>query len=120
MTMNQAAGSDYPPIYPDRTTPSHAYPHPSGPGPGYGSFNINEGLLTQGELDQLKRELVSGLKDEVRAAAKQMMTTYLCSPHNGVVGGAGLGMAHTSVMPAPQAVPQLMSELYQTHLYTQL
>jgi hypothetical protein len=142
------------------------------------------GLLSRSELQQLKQELVTELKEEIRVATKHMMAVCINSslaasasssstsmPNGGLVNrgggvergglergvGGGIedsgrgagnygnvsltgshgvgGMSHalqpshpshphhfTTGMqtPAPQAVPHLPSDLYQTHLYTQL
>ena len=113
-----------------------SYPYPPGPGPGTGQSggyrsSPSHGLLSRSELEQLKKELVSELKNEVRAATRQLMAACVYGGHNGVVGGGGGGGgggrgvdavvgSHLGEMPAPQTVPQLRSELYHTHLYTQL
>lgn len=109
-----------------------SYPYPPGPGPGTGQSggyrsSPSHGLLSRSELEQLKKELVSELKNEVRAATRQLMAACVYGGHNGVVGGGGGGRgvdavvgSHLGEMPAPQTVPQLRSELYHTHLYTQL
>ena len=74
----------------------------------------------------MKKELISELKSEVRSATRQLMAACVYGGHNGVVRGggrgvdAGVGSHHSGEMPAPQTVPQLRSDLYHTHLYTQL
>lgn len=101
----------------DRNSFHSSYPQPPGLSLGHGSSVplSGQGLLSPEELEQLKRELVAELKDEVRMAAKQMMASCLC---NGMIGGGVY--AGGGVLPVPQAVPQLTSDLYHTHLYTQL
>lgn len=70
-----------------------------------GSETIREGSLSQGDLESLKREIISSLRMEIRDVARE---AYLSSPpmYNG-----GL---------SSDMLPNLNSELYHTHLYTQL
>ncbi|XP_070196707.1 transient-receptor-potential-like protein [Littorina saxatilis] len=107
-----------------------AYPYQPGPGPDQGAAfesSPSHGLLSRSELDQLRKELVTELKDEIRTATRHMMAVCMYSGHNGVSGGGHSGRGvegraghQGGTMPAPQAVPQLQSDLYHTHLYTQL
>ena len=134
-TFHHQASSQSVPSFSDLPYPP-SYPYPPGPGPGTGQSggyrcSPSHGLLSRSEVEQLKKELVSELKNEVRAATRQLLAACVYGGHNGIVGGgggvagggrgvdAGVG-SHLGEMPAPQTVPQLRSELYHTHLYTQL
>ena len=103
-----------------------SYPYPPGPGPGFGhglgaSPSSRESLLSRYDLDQLKKDLIAELREEVRTTTKHVMAACLYGGANGLVGGGrGMEGSYSGMMPEPQAVPQLSSELYHTHLYTQL
>ncbi|KAL8573436.1 hypothetical protein ACOMHN_032451 [Nucella lapillus] len=120
------------------------YPYIPGPGPGGSGSSSpayhhrHQGLLSRSEVEMLKKELVSELREEVRIMTKQILSACLPRAGNGmVVGGRGGGGGggggggernhphphphpHSGMVPEPQAVPQLHSELYHTHLFTQL
>ena len=64
-------------------------------------------FLSQGEIETLKREIVSGLRTEMRELAREMMQMNAQN-------------ARGSPVNAPNLLPPINSELYHTHLYTQL
>ena len=69
--------------------------------------SISGNFLSQGEIDTLKREIVTGLRSEMRELAREMMQVTAQN-------------ARGSPVNAPNLLPPINSELYHTHLYTQL
>ncbi|KAL8597092.1 hypothetical protein ACOMHN_008165 [Nucella lapillus] len=90
--------------------PSYPYPPGSGPGDAGSPPSSSPGLLSRWEVQQLRKELVNELREEIRAVARQAMATCLYSNTNGVAARDR----------DREPVPQLPSELYHTRLYTQL
>ena len=104
-----------------RSTSGHGPPPPapgwgesgdvpvSQPGSGTGNF------LTQSELECLKREIVSSLRGELKDLAREISV-------GGAPGGSSGGPTRGSPATAAHhpSLPPLNSELYHTHLYTQL
>ncbi len=64
-------------------------------------------FLSQGEIDTLKREIVTSLRTEMRELAREMVHMNPQNPRGSPVN-------------APNLLPPINSELYHTHLYTQL
>lgn len=64
-------------------------------------------FLSQSELETLKREIVTSLRNEMRELAREMSS-------------ANQQTARGSPVNPPTLLPPINSELYHTHLYTQL
>ena len=62
----------------------------------------------QGDLEHIKREIIQGLRMEVRELAREINAQQSSGP-----SGRGLNIDPSSIVPPT-------SDLYQTHLYTQL
>lgn len=85
---------------------THPGNHP-GNHPGSHLDEYHSGMSTTMEMEALRRDIVSSLRAEIRELAREMAT------------GSGQNPRGSPVNP-PGLVPPLSSELYQTHLYTQL
>lgn len=77
--------------------------------PTYGGGGMYPGT-SQNDLDYLKRDIIMGLRSEIREIAREMSRQQTEAP----AGGRGLSLDPSTL------VPPMNSELYQTHLYTQL
>ncbi len=96
------SGPEAPPSYhppPPKVPPNSV--SPTMPHSTSGNF------LSQGEIETLKREIVTGLRSELRELAREMSNT---NNQN----------ARGSPVNPPSLLPPINSELYHTHLYTQL
>ena len=67
----------------------------------------SSGILSYNEMETLKREIVAGIRAEMRELAREMANLNLQN-------------ARGSPVNPPQLLPPINSELYHTHLYTQL
>ena len=68
-------------------------------------------FLSPLEMETLKREIVSGLRVEMRELVREMAGTAGVAPH---------GNPRGSPVNPPALLPPMSGELYHTHLYTQL
>ena len=84
-----------------------SYPMP-GPGGGGVGGGGQGSVLSASDIDILKQEIVGSLRQEIRELAREMVVT--------------LHRQGSPVNPNPGLIPppQPPSDLYQTHLYTQL
>lgn len=64
------------------------------------------GLLSPEEMDQLRLQVINGVREELRQLAREL---HLQHCHQG-----------PPPFPAPARAPSLPPDLYQTHLFTQL
>lgn len=72
------------------------------------SMNLSGSLLTPQELEYIRHEIVKSVRHEVREAVRDALSQSQ-SPRNALLP-----------LPPPSLLPPINSELYHTHLYTEL
>ena len=91
------------------TGPEPAKPPPPHPGSMSPTMphSTSGNFLSQNEVESLKREIVTSLRQELRDLARE-------------VANMNMPNARGSPVNPPTLLPPINSELYHTHLYTQL
>ena len=86
--------------------PNHIPPGSKSPISGGNTLPLSTSgtFLSQQEVDNLKREIIGGLRNELREISRDL----------------ACGNQRSSPVHPPALLPPINSELYHTHLYTQL